>query len=100
MLELNSQTKKYVKRHFAEKEIKLRREITTYRNYYEAIHNTCEGLVLENKQLQKENVDIRAKYEKLLEMSHMTDEKIISVIKSSESLNGLMAMAGAIKKYL
>lgn len=79
-------------KHFKEKEIKLNREMNCLREKYtEFAHQNME-LVSKNQQLERENSDIKEKYEKLLEYSKLSDEEIKAAIKSNESLNQLSTL--------
>lgn len=76
-------------KHFKEKEIKLNREMNYLRDRCTEINNKNMQLVKENEQLKKESLDVKVKYEKLLEYSKLSDEEIKKAIHRDKSVNQL-----------
>jgi hypothetical protein len=87
-------------KHFKEKEIKLNREINYIRGRLDEVHNQNIQLTNENKQLKKDNLNIKLKYEKLLEYSKLSDEEIKEALKSDKSLNQLSTLFSMMPKFI
>lgn len=80
-------------KHFKKKEIKLNREMNYLRERCTEVNNRNMQLVKKNEQLKKENLDIKVKYEKLLEYSKLSNEEIEEIKESlqrDKSVNQLL----------
>ena len=88
------------KKHFEEKEIKLRKETKYYIELAEKIVKENDLLLKENSQLKKENEDIKEKYEKLLEYSKLSENDIITALHKDIVITQFAGMMGTASKYL
>ena len=74
-------------KHFKEKERKLNKEMKQRRDEYTELAIKHNDLTIENEKLKSENSDIKSKYEKLLELSKLSDGDIKEAINNARSLN-------------
>ena len=76
-------------KHFQEKEIKLRQEVTHYKTLLTTIKSNVDYLSEANTRLHQENCEIKEKYEKLLEYSKFSDDDIKSALDKDKTISGL-----------
>jgi predicted nuclease with TOPRIM domain len=89
-------------KHFQEKEIKMRQETTFYKNRMKDLEISNTLLIEKNKQLTKENVDIKSKYDKLLEYAKLSEIDIMTALrkdKTIEQLGTLMNITKHMSRY-
>ena len=87
-------------KHFKEKEIKLNREMNYLKEKCTEVTKQNMLLIKDNEQLNKENSDIRLKYEKLLEYSKLSDEDIKEALQRDKSINQLSTLFNMMPKYI
>lgn len=87
-------------KHFQEKELKYRKEINHLRSVYSELCNVNLQLAKENDSLKKENLDIKLKYEKLLEYSKLSESDIKIAIEGDKAKGQLTGMFNMLSKYM
>lgn len=72
------------KKHFEEKELKLRQQLRNMQIWVDEISNTNIQLVKDNERLKKEHDIMKETYEKMLELSKLSNEEIQSLLCASK----------------
>ena len=73
-----------------------------YKEWFIETNNVNNQLIKENEQLKKENADITAKYNKLLEYSKLSEDDIMRALKKDkalEQISGLINTANSFERY-
>jgi len=71
-------------KHFHEKEVKLRQEMRECREEFISIRERNIQLLENNEKLEKENADIKEKFQKLLELSKLSENDIKALLRVNE----------------
>lgn len=81
-------------RHFKEKELKLKKEIKHLKDLHQDIYSENRVLLLQNEKLEKDNMELKIKYEKLLKYSKLSDDDMIKALERDESVNRISSVLG------
>lgn len=87
-------------KHFKKKEAKLIKDINYLKEKYHEICKANMDLEMKNELLEDRNISIKAKYEKLLEYSKLTDEEITEALLRDKSINQLSALFEVIPEFI
>lgn len=79
-------------KHFDKMKIRLNQEINYVTKIYHETKEENIYLRIENDRLKKENLDIRTKYEKLLDYNDLSDKEMREAVKRDESVNKIAVM--------
>ncbi|HHX67023.1 MAG TPA: hypothetical protein GX708_03080 [Gallicola sp.] len=73
-----------------------------YKEWFIETNNVNNQLIKENEQFKKENADITAKYNKLLEYSKLSEDDIMRALKKDkalEQISGIINTANSFERY-
>lgn len=87
-------------KHFKEKEIKYKRNINKMIERTNEINIQNMLLTEQNQQLKKENLDVKTKYEKLLEYSKLTDNEIKQTLQFNKSANEFNSILKTLTNFM
>ena len=87
------------KKHFNEKEVALRQEMRSIREWSDEVSTVNNQLAKENKQLKKDFDELKEKYDKLLEYKDMTEGDIKTALYKDQMLTGIGAITKNLSKY-
>ena len=82
-------------KHFKEKEVKLRQEISWYRDSLQQYQNKYVVCNEELTVCQKELTELKERYHKLLDCSKLSEDDIITALKKDKNVAELSGMLGA-----
>ena len=87
-------------KHFHEKEVKLRQEMRECREEVASVRERNIQLIENNEKLEKESADIKEKFQKLLELSKLSENDINSLLKTNEVAGMYAGFLKGISRYL
>lgn len=89
-------------KHFKKKEDKLKKEIKYLEDRYQDVCKESLHFELKTEELTEKLIDIKAKYQRLLEYSKLSDAEIIEALKRDKSVNQFVEIfdaMGEISKF-
>jgi hypothetical protein len=87
-------------KYFQEKQVKLRQEVRQHKEWFAEVSNVNSQLVKENEQLRRENADIKEKYEKLLELSKLSENDIKTALRKNDIMDQFSLIFRDMSRYL
>ena len=86
-------------KHFKEKEIKLNKQIKHTEEVSYNLYQNNQKLIKENNNLIKENLEIKEKYEKLLEVSKLSDKETKELLQFNKSVNQMSSFLNLVNIF-